>query len=32
MKARRAVDAVGVKQCDRGIAQRRGALDERFGQ
>ena len=32
MKARRAVDAVAIEQRERGIAERRGTLDERFGQ
>ena len=32
MEARRAVDAVAIEQRDRGIVERRGALDERFGQ
>jgi hypothetical protein len=30
VKARRPVDAVGIEQRDRRIAERRGALDERF--
>jgi hypothetical protein len=32
MKTRRAVHAVGIEQRNRGIAERRRALDERFGQ
>jgi hypothetical protein len=32
MKAWRTVDAVGIEQRQRGIAERRRALDERFGQ
>ena len=32
MESRRAVHAVGVEQRDRRIAERRRALDERFGQ
>ena len=32
MKPRRAVHAVGIEQRERGIAERRRALDERFGQ
>ena len=32
VEARRAVDAVGVEQRQRRIAERRRALDERFGQ
>jgi hypothetical protein len=32
VEARRAVDAVGVEQRERGIAERRRALDERFGE
>jgi len=32
MKSRRAIHAVGVEQRDRRIAERRRALDERFGQ
>ena len=32
MKSRRAVDAIGIEQRERGIAKRRRALDERFGQ
>ena len=32
MEAGRSVDAVGIEQRQRGVAKRRGALDERFGQ
>ena len=32
VKARRAVDAVAIEQRERRIAERRGAVDERFGQ
>ena len=32
MESRRAVDAIGVEQRERGIAKRGCALDERFGQ
>ena len=32
MESRRAVDAVGIDERQRGISQRRGAFDERFGQ
>ena len=32
MESRRAVDAVGVDERQRGISERRGALDERLGQ
>src|SRR2546426_10142363 len=31
VKARRAVHAVAIEQCERGIAERRRAIDERFG-
>ena len=32
MEPRRAVDAVAIEQRERGIAERRRALDERLGQ
>jgi hypothetical protein len=32
MKARRAVDAVTIEQRQRGVAERRRAVGERFGQ
>ena len=32
VKARRAVDAVAIEQRERRIAERRGAVDQRFGQ
>src|SRR4029453_893452 len=32
MKARSAVDAVAIEQRERGIVERRGAIDERLGQ
>jgi hypothetical protein len=32
MKARRARDAVAIEQRDRGIAERRRSIDERFRQ
>src|SRR5687767_1522520 len=32
MESRRAVDAIGIDERQRGISERRRALDERFGQ
>ena len=32
VKARGAIDAVGIEQCQRRIAQRSRAFDERFGE
>jgi hypothetical protein len=32
MESRRAVDAIGIDERQRGISQRRRALDERLGQ
>jgi hypothetical protein len=32
MKAWRAVDTIGIEECERWIAERRRTLDERFGQ
>jgi hypothetical protein len=32
VKTRSAVDTVGIEECERGIAERRRTLDERFGQ
>jgi hypothetical protein len=32
MKARGAVDTIGVEQCERWITERGRTLDERFGQ
>jgi len=32
MEPRRAVDAVAIEQRERGVAERGGAIDERFGQ
>jgi hypothetical protein len=31
MKARRAVHAVAIEQRERGVAEHRRAIDERFG-
>jgi hypothetical protein len=32
VKSRRTVDTVGIEQRHRRVVERRGALDERFGQ